>query len=105
MREYRYDYARIPYYYARISHDFDKSSFNLNAQTDDTGRKGDRGKGIGDRNGVFCHGKHAELFGRTGTPGSKAADARKREIFPCLSVFSVAEKEIFCHGRHGISRK
>jgi len=47
-----HDYARIPYDCARISHDFDKSSFHLNAQKDDTGRKGDRGKGIGERNGV-----------------------------------------------------
>jgi len=70
MREYRYyyakishddarisyDYARISHDDARISHDFDKSSFNFNAQEDYTGRKGDRGKGIGERNGIFCHG-------------------------------------------------
>ena len=53
-----HDDARIPYDYARISHDFDKSSFHLNAQTDDTGRKGDRGKGIGERNGIFLHEPH-----------------------------------------------
>ena len=32
------------------------------------------------------HGIHAVLSGRTGTPGSKAADARKKHSFPCPSM-------------------
>ena len=48
---------------ARRSHDFDKLSFNFNAQKDDAGEKGVFLKGIGvflkgtgERSGVFGHG-------------------------------------------------